>query len=436
MFLASEAGVFERVENPGGNQYRMSKNKIAVIGGGAAGMMAAISAAASGGLVTLFERNERLGKKILATGNGRCNLGNLQISEADYNQEARELVKHCLKQFGTEDTIQFFQEAGLLIKNRNGYLYPFSEQASAVLDVLRLKVSSLGIEVLTESKVSHIFAQPNAMLEIGYGEQRRSFEKVIIACGGKAAPKTGSDGSGFKLAKQLGIQVTPLVPALVQLKCQETYCKALAGVRTDALVKIWDREEEIACEKGELLLTDYGISGIPVFQLSRIVNYRLRDGKELKAVIDFLPDCSQEEFEDQIRKRRQLLQNRTIEEFCTGMVHKKITLLCIKLAGLKTNQPIEEIPEELFHEVFRLFKAFPLHVIGSNSYDNAQVSAGGVSLKEISNNLESLKVQGVYFAGEVLDVDGRCGGYNLQWAWTSGYVAGKAAAQRNRSEEL
>lgn len=420
----------------------MSSRKIAVIGGGASGMMAAITAAGYGASVTLYERNERLGKKILATGNGKCNLGNRKLSAEDYYGGSREFIENCLKRFGTEDTVDFFQGLGLLIKERNGYLYPLSEQASSVLDVLRMEVAARGIRVIVQAKVNCLEKNQDGRLTVGYddsengGKQREEYDRVIIACGSKAAPRTGSDGSGYKLAKQLGLEQVSVVPALVQLKCREEYCKAIAGVRANAVVHIMDGKEELAVEEGELQLTDYGISGIPVFQLSRIVNYRLRQVRELTAVIDFLPEYEDEEYEKLIRSRWESRRHRTVEDFFTGMLNRKLMQLFCRLAGCRNDRTAAETGEERIREVFRLCREFPLHITGSNSYDNAQVCAGGVALTELTQDLEVKKVPGVYLAGEVLDVDGRCGGYNLQWAWSSGYLAGRAAAGENYASPI
>lgn len=405
----------------------MNRREIAVIGGGASGMMAAIAAAEAGSLVTIFERNDRLGKKILVTGNGKCNLGNLKCSEKDYYGGSREFIKNCLEQFGVSETVAFFRRLGLLIKDRDGYLYPVSGQAATVLDVLRCAVEGLGIRVVTQARVSGICRKKEGV-EVCWDRQRKCFDAAVVSCGSQAAPKTGSDGSGYQLAAQLGLRQTPVVPALVQLKCREEYCKAISGVRADAGVRILDGSRELAYEKGELQLTDYGISGIPVFQLSRTVNLRLRERPEVKAVIDFFPDLSDGEYEASCEERMKFANGRSVEEFFTGMLHKKLMTLFIKLAGLKTNEDAGRADRERIKQVFGLCRHFTLHVTGSNSYDSAQVCAGGVCLSELTPCLEARRVPGVFWAGEVLDVDGRCGGYNLQWAWTSGYLAGRAAA--------
>ncbi len=414
-------------------------------------MAAAISAAREGACVTIYERNDRLGKKILSTGNGKCNLGNLSLSIEDYHSDNPALVARCLERFGTGETDDFFHSLGLMIKEKNGYLYPKSEQASSVLDVLRMAVERYGVKVVYEAKVNSLKRRKNGGFELGWESQASDskvlgsnvscakdvYDHVILACGSKAAPKTGSDGSGYQLAKQMGLKVTEVVPALVQLHCREDYCKAIAGVRAEAMIHIRDGRECIVSEQGELQLTEYGISGIPVFQLSGQVNHLLKGqkGKELIAEIDFLPEFSGIEWKQFVEERMAELPWRkceTAENFYTGMLHKKLMLLFMKLAGLKTNTLVKDAGKEQLLTVFRLCREFTLHITGSHSYDHAQICAGGVSMKEVSASLEALKVPGLYLAGEMLHVDGRCGGYNLQWAWTSGYLAGRAAAGKDK----
>lgn len=466
------------------------KKTVGIVGGGAAGMLAAIAAARQGVSVTILEGNDRVGKKILSTGNGKCNLGNRKLDPEEYYTGQPRLLRECLERFGTEDTVSFFQGIGLLLKEKNGYLYPACEQASAVLDALRYELASLEIEVVSGCKVKQILTgdavignghnssgqkgrqtvagsgklpsgqengksmaqgmklpsgkehgkyaaqgvqlppgQRNGRITVRSEERSFDFDSVIIACGGKAAPKTGSDGSGFRLAEQIGHKLRPTVPALVQLRCSEPYLKAVSGVRADAMIRVWNAGECIACERGELQLTDYGISGIPVFQLSRQVNYILRKQKEVEVTVDFLPDYGQEEYETLQADREILRKGRTVEEFFTGMLHKKLMLQFIKMAGLRPGESAEAADPAAVRRVCELCREWRLHVNGHNSFDNAQVCAGGVPLEEVTENLESRKAPGIFFAGEILDVDGKCGGYNLQWAWCSGYLAGKAAAR-------
>lgn len=406
----------------------MSKKKrIGIIGGGAAGMMAAITAARAGAEVTILERNDRLGKKILATGNGKCNFTNLAMEKVCYDGEAVDKAWQVIQRFDVEDTISFFASIGMLSKEKNGYYYPACEQASVLLDALRFEIAELGIKVIYEKKVSGI-KKDGELIKVSCGNEAWGFDKLIVTCGGKAAPKTGSDGSGMKLARQLGHNIIPSYPALVQLRCEEDFCKAIAGIRCDAQIQLYANGNLAVSERGELQLTDYGISGIPVFQLSGIAAKNLAKNITLKAEIDFLPDWSMEEWISYGRKRMEQMQSRSVEEFCNGILNKKLMQLFVKLSGLKGDKKISQVSADKLETLLSLCKHFVLHVNESNGYDQAQVSGGGVDLQELSENLESLKMPGLYFAGEVADVYGRCGGYNLQWAWSSGYVAGHHAA--------
>lgn len=396
-------------------------------------MAAAIRAARNGAEVEIFEGNDRVGKKILSTGNGKCNLGNAELGPDKYFSSQPERMERFLEKFSADDTVAFFHSLGLLVKQKNGGLYPVSEQAASVLDALRYAIErESAIQVRTQCRIDRIErnAKENKILLYSGREQFR-FDRVILACGGKAAPKTGSDGSGYLLAKMLGHGIVPTVPALVQMKCSEDWFKSVAGVRADAEISLDDGWESIA-ERGELQLVDYGISGIPVFQLSRRMNYILRSRKELVVKIDFLPDYPGEHFADKLfRERRALMKGATVEAYFTGLLNKKLMLLFIRMAGLKPTEAAEQADRERLKKVYELCRELRVHVTGSNSFDNAQVTAGGVPLEEVTEQLESKKTPGVFFAGEILDVDGRCGGYNLHWAWCSAYLAGTGAADGN-----
>lgn len=407
----------------------MSKIRIGIIGGGAAGMMAAITAARLGAEVTILEANSRLGKKLLSTGNGKCNLGNLRMNVSEYYCRESERLEAFLKKFGTDDVISFFQGIGVILKEKNGYLYPACEQAAVVQDALRYELRALQVREVVDCRIQSVERDSRTgEIQVTGKGQSFSFDSVILACGGKAAPSTGSDGSGFELARQLGHSLIPTVPALVQLKCREDYLRSVSGVRADAQISVYSSGECVVKERGELQLTDYGLSGIPIFQLSRTVNYILAEQKEVEVLVDFLPDYTPASYEQMCQSRELLLQGeRTVEEFFTGMLHKKLMTLFIRLSGLRPGDKIQTADPRFVKKVYQLCRDWRLHVNGSNSYDNAQVCAGGVPLTEVTDLLESQKTPGVYFAGEILDVDGRCGGYNLHWAWCSGYLAAMAA---------
>lgn len=406
----------------------MKQKKIAVIGGGASGMMAAITAAKGGADVTVYEGNERVGKKILATGNGKCNFSNRNMGEEHFYASDPSLVRKVLDNFSVQDTEDFFSDLGMLIRDKEGYLYPASEQAGTVLDVLRMELERLNIRVITEAKVKTVCLIKEGCFLVVNDKQEEIYDSVILACGSQASPKTGSDGSGYKLAKTLGHKVSKVVPALVQLHTQEKL-KAVSGVRAQAQIKLFVDGKEIAIESGELQLTDAGVSGIVVFQLSRLAAYALTEKKPVSLVIDFLRGYTQEQYQSFKEQRLTSLKNRTVEQFFTGMLNKKLMQYFIKQAGLDFDTPVAKADTKKINQVFALCKNWRVHVTDTHPFDAAQVCAGGVLLSEVNNKLESKIHPGLYFAGELLDVDGKCGGYNLQWAWSSGYTAGLNAAK-------
>ncbi|MDE6388869.1 MAG: aminoacetone oxidase family FAD-binding enzyme [Lachnospiraceae bacterium] len=414
--------------------------KIAVVGGGAAGMMAAIQSARAGAQVTIYERNDRVGRKLLSTGNGKCNFSNEMMGSDYYFGSGKALIDTIYRDFGVNETKDFFSSLGMRIKDRNGYLYPASEQASTVLDVLRYELERLQVIIHTNQQVDSIVRERKLLFVETREHKKEKYDAVILACGGKAAPKTGSDGSGFKLAKKLGHGVVPTVPALAALRCKEDFFKRVAGVRCDAQLTLRVDGQPVRFERGELQWTDYGISGIPVFQLSRDAAYALRDGKNVAVEINLMPDyeqnaedevyvCSGESKYERFWADRWIRQsNQTMERFVTGIVNKKIGLLLLKVAGIKETDKANLVPESSRKKLEQLFRSFTVTVGEINSYEQAQVCAGGIDCMEVSHELESRFIPGVFFAGEILDIDGICGGYNLQWAWSSGSVAGRAAA--------
>ena len=407
----------------------MSK-KIAVIGGGAAGMMAAIQAADAGALVDLFERNDRVGKKLLVTGNGKCNFSNLDMQKNAYYGSAVSLYDDLFPIFGVRETIAFFNQHGMLTKDRNGYLYPLSEQASTVLDILRFSLEQYKVSIHTESIITCIRQdEKSKKLQIISPAFKQTYDAVILACGGRAAPKTGSDGNGFRLAENLGHHINTVVPALVQLRCQENFFKMVSGVRIEAKLKLCIDGEEKSSVQGELQLTDYGISGIPVFQFSRQAAYALYDKKKVSVIIDFLPHQSAASYEALWKERWKRQGGQTLEQFLTGLSNKKINQLIIKLAGCSMHDTAENIPIAKRKTIERLYRSLTVSIRETNGFEQAQVSAGGIPAEELTKQLESKYIPNLYFAGEMIDMDGICGGYNLQWAWTSGAVTGRAAAK-------
>lgn len=406
--------------------------KIGIIGAGASGLMAAITAAKQGSDVTIIERKDRICKKILATGNGKCNFTNKSMKSVDFRSQKQDVFRDYISQFDENAVISMFQSMGMLIKDRNGYCYPRSEQASTVLDILRLQVKNLNIKVLSEVYPISIQKKKKNFEILLNTDEKLYFEHIILACGSFAGEKRKDDYNGYTYAKNFGHSIIPVVPALVQVRAKGKEFKSISGVRCDANISLYINNQLITEEFGELQLTDYGISGIPVFQLSRYVSYGIYEKKKVTATIDFLPEYDLKSWISFVEmKWNQAEKTTTAEEFFQGFLNKKLNLLFLKLAGIKAELPISQLKLAKIRQVITNMKSWNIEIDGTNPYENAQVCAGGVSMDEITLEMESKLVPGLYFAGELVDVDGRCGGYNLQWAWTSGYLAGKYAALKH-----
>lgn len=405
--------------------------KIGIIGGGASGLVAAISAARNGAKVTILESGERIGRKILSTGNGKCNFTNAQMNHHYFRSNTISNISAYLDEFGVEETLQFFDDLHMLYFEKNGYYYPVSGQASTVLDALRFEIdrNANQIEVRTSQKVVGITYLKNNTIKVLTQDREYIFDKIIIATGGKAAPKLGSDGSGYTLLRNLdkSIQIEPVVPALVQLRCKENYLKSVAGVRTEAVVKLFVDDKLVAEDHGELQLTDYGISGIPVFQVSRFAAYACSREQKVTACINVLPQMDDRVFREVMAQRREAFRNQNLESFCTGLVNKKVCQLFCKLSNLSQDDLLKNVSEKAFQKFISYFQNWALTIDSTNGFDMAQICAGGLSMQEVNAHFSLKKYPSIYVVGELLDVDGICGGYNLQWAWASGYLAGKYA---------
>lgn len=408
---------------------KVMSRQVAVIGGGAAGMMAAIQAAGAGAAVTIYEKNDRVGKKILSTGNGRCNFSNEAMGAEFYHGSGTVLLGNALSAFGVAQTKAFFSSLGMRIRERDGYLYPATDQASTVLDLLRYELDRRRVTVHTGEAVQAIsFDQDRKKFFIQFHGTEGIYDAAVLCCGGKAAPNTGSDGDGFRLAKRFGHRIVRPVPALAALCCKESFYKQVAGVRCDAALTLRIAGRTVCRERGELQLTDYGLSGIPAFQLCRTAAYALLEKKPVMVCVSFLPDFDETSCASFFSERLSGHGEDEMELFLTGIVNKKISRLLLKLSGIRETQRAKDVSAEAFHRLQALYLGLETVVTGTNGFDRAQVCAGGVDCGEVTEHLMSKKQTGLFFAGEILDIDGLCGGYNLQWAWSSGAVAGRVAA--------
>lgn len=408
---------------------------VLVIGAGASGLMAAASAVNMGAYVTVYERDDCPGRKLLRTGNGRCNLGNRDLRRDFYHSRDNELIDEYFKQFDEDDTIRTFRSFGLIIKEENGYFYPFCEQASAVRDVLVSNVLSYGVNIHYNIDVLSIHKAGPELFEVKYkdmlkgSEMLKSFNRVILACGSYAGinkkDRVPSDRDGYALAYSLGHRVIPVKPSLCALKCKEDYYGQISGVRCDAHVTLLHDGEYVDSEYGQLQITDYGFSGIPVFQLSHHVGAHDDGSYTLK--IDLMPGMSEDEYISLMQGRMLQYQGSTVREFMLGTVHTKLGELLIRLAGLNGDDTVDDSTEDGLINVIGLIKCLSADISGTKDFTQAQCCSGGIPLSEVDKNCMSIPTPGLYICGEMLDVDGVCGGYNLQWAWTTGYIAGRAA---------
>ncbi|MBR5485173.1 MAG: NAD(P)/FAD-dependent oxidoreductase [Oscillospiraceae bacterium] len=401
--------------------------KIIVIGGGASGMAAALTAARKGAQVCILEKQPRVGRKLLATGNGRCNLTNTNLSIEHYHGQDADFAKAALTRFDTEKTLEFFNNLGLITTCENsGRVYPLSDQAGSVLDVLRLALDEKGVEVRTECEVTAIKKEKNGFA-VMLNDGMMKADKVIVCCGGMACGKLGGTQSGYELLKSMGHTMTKLYPVLVQVKTDTTFIRALKGVRADARVVVEAGGKVIAESQGEVQFTETGVSGPAVFEVSRAIST-----SKQQAVIrfDLLRDLDLQQTIQLLKKRRNLMPNQTTENFLTGILHNRLGRTVLRYAGYGFTDYIKDLKNTDIELIAAAIKNFETKVSGVAGFENAQVTAGGISTADFNpETMESRLVKGLYAAGEVLDIDGDCGGYNLQWAWASGITAAENACK-------
>jgi hypothetical protein len=410
----------------------MKKNKhVLVVGGGAAGMTAAISAKRLGAEVTILEKNPRVGKKILATGNGRCNFTNKNTDVTYYNGSNPKFAHSALSSFTADDTIRFFEKLGIEHKVEDfGKVFPMSDQASSILDVFLYELKELGVNTICDSCVSDIAGEKDEFIvKLKNGKAYRG-DRVIIAAGGKAMPSSGSDGNGYELAKKLGHAIIPVFPALVQLMLEGPFFKRIDGVKFVGTAEIIHNNKSIAKDKGDILFGNYGVSGPPVLQISRKAGQLLHEGKEAHLKLSIMDMMSREELRDLIKKRFQTGSKKPVDFSLVGLINKRLIPVVLTEAGInEQKRPAGDLSAKEQEGIIDVLTDWRFKIRGTKSWPSAQVTAGGVDTNEIDQNtMESKSVKGLYFAGEIMDIDGQCGGFNLQWAWSSGFIAGRSAA--------
>lgn len=395
----------------------------AVIGGGASGMMAAITAAKKGARVIIIEHTKKLGSKLLQTGNGKCNFTNLNMTPQMYQNDDIDFVEHVISNFGVAQTLDFFKSIGVFYSERSGYVYPHSGTAASLQEALIFELGRLNVKIKTDFTVTDIEKIDDRFI-IKTNNFYYEAASVIIAAGSKAAPKTGSDGTGYAFAQKFGHRIIKPLPALVQLVSDMKYCNVMAGVRSVGKVSLYVDNAPVCSDCGEIQYTDYGISGIPVFQISRYAVKALDLHKKVSVSVNMLPDIDEDDLYADIEKRINTDKDKNIEQFFAGILNKKLVCAVAKVMDIDLTACVKDIGKKTLFEFTKVLRNFEFNIVNFKGFDTAQVCQGGISLDEISGNMESKLIKGLFFAGEIVDVDGKCGGYNLQWAWSSGYVAG------------
>lgn len=409
-------------------------------------MMAAITAARAGAKVLLIEKLNRLGKKILATGNGKCNFTNSHQEPDCYRGEDKNFIWEAIQQFTHQDVLETFHEMGIMPREREGYFYPASGQAASVLDALIRQLEKYQVEVHCGEQVlslepksgSQKTKNKNTVQEGSYKitTSKGSYlaRKVILATGGKAAPVHGTTGDGYELAGQLGLTVIPPLPALTSCILKGNFMREWTGVRVQGSVSLYGKQSELlAQDSGELQMVAYGISGIPVFQISRFAAKALEQGDKPYLLMDVMPEYSAEEIEEEILHRRKMFPDWSALDALDGMMHRKLASVLLHSLGMDEKQKAEEWTNTDVYKIAHRIKEWKLGISAVSGFDKAQVTCGGIATCQLEcHTMETKAYPGLYLTGELLDVDGICGGYNLQWAWTSGYLAGKAAAEERK----
>lgn len=364
--------------------------------------------------VTVFERLDRVGKKLSLTGNGRCNISNADLSISHFHGSCVQFADGILKRFGSEDTVSFFEKIGVLIKEgEKGKLYPYSLQASSVCDALRFAAERLGVKFILNREITSAAKKGSKFILNG----SLPFDAVIIATGGIAGGKIACD-TGYNLLCSLSHTKTKLFPAIVQLKTDNTYTKQLKGIKIDAMVTVGGKSDV-----GEVLFCDYGLSGPPIMQLSRYAK------ENSEVILDLMPNISAKELKSILLGRTKMLKGVSCKDFFCGMLQNRIGQVIIKYCGLSVSDTAD-FSEKQINLLTDAIKGMRFTVRGNTGFSNAQVTSGGIKTDEFyADSLMSKLIGGLFACGEVLDIDGDCGGYNLQWAWSSAFTAAKGAVK-------
>ena len=393
--------------------------RIGIIGGGASGLVAAINAVSEDNEVIILERNEECGKKILATGNGRCNYWNTDQDLSHYESSTKYLIKELINDETEKEVLNFFDKLGIIPKIKNGYYYPISNQAISIRNSLIDECIDNIVKIHANYLVESIEIKNDKFII----NNEEEFDKIIISTGSFASPKTGSDGMGYKFLRKLGHTIIKPLPSLVQLNTKNySFLKEWKGIRSDVEITLVEDGQEIKKQTGEIQLTDYGISGICVFNLSNEVSRGLYNNKKEEILINFLPELTEEQLINLLSSKR------SIRRVLAGILNNKLVEIELNLNSLKKLDKYNDLSEVKKKELIDTLLRFKVEIESTKSFNESQVSSGGVSLEEINlKTMESKLVKNLYITGELLDITGECGGYNLGIAWRTGIIAGKSS---------
>ncbi len=405
--------------------------KIAIIGGGASGLTTAIIAARNQMDVTILERNSDCAKKLLITGNGRCNYWNEEQEISHYYSKDSEKLKEILTKENQKEVLAFFDSLGIIPKIKNGYYYPYSNQSTSIKSAMIKELDRLGVKRIHQFYVETIDEKENKFV-INQEKEALEFDCIVLATGSCACPKTGSDGIGYILAKQLGHSIISVLPSLTQLKTANNILKEWNGVRAEVLVSLYINGRLKKEEVGEIQFTNYGLSGICIFNLSGLAAKALSNHQNVSVKINFCPWIKEkEELFSWLEKRNQELKVKTVEDLLEGFLNYKLIHGLLKYAHLLKESKWEDLDKSSKINLIEQINSLDFVIKETNTFENAQVCSGGVPLSEINlETMESTKTKGLYIVGELLDVDGDCGGYNLGFAWISGILAGKGVSHK------
>ena len=411
----------------------LKSNRIAIVGAGASGLLSSIILGRAGFKVTVFEKNTKIGRKILATGNGRCNISNENITSNNYYVNDTNFINYSLTQFSYKKFKSFFEELGIeLTSKENGRVYPITSQASSVVDILVYEAKAVGVEFILNTAIERIQFKNNNFITHS-NEIEYLFDKVIISTGSYAMPKLGSCNSGYGLAKEFGHEIIEPFASLVQLQSDNKSIREMSGTKIDAKVTLEVNKEYTTSSTADVLFTNYGLSGNAILDVSRETSYALSIGSLVTVKLDIFPNINKDTLINKLTKRLANSKDKDKYFWLEGFMNKKLIRYVIDNSGIKHNiSKASQLTKKDIMSLVYFMKNIKINITDTKGFETAEVSAGGVDISQIeSKSMQSKLQKGLYFVGEVLDVDGQCGGYNLHWAWASGYTC--ANSIRNKT---